>query len=83
MTLTCRPARREDGPTITEIYNQGIEDRIATFETEPRSVSDIEPWFDHAHASRGRDRVRGPRPAAAAAPFLRLSAPVRHPIVSD
>jgi len=50
MTMTCRPARREDGPAITEIYNHGIEDRIATFETEPRSVSDIEPWFDHAHA---------------------------------
>jgi L-amino acid N-acyltransferase YncA len=50
MTLTCRPARREDGPAITEIYNQGIEDWIATFETEPRNVCDIEPWFDHAHA---------------------------------
>lgn len=50
MNLTSRPARREDGPAITEIYNQGIEDRIATFETEPRDVADIEPWFDHAHA---------------------------------
>jgi len=49
-TLTARPARREDAAAITEIYNQGIEDRIATFETEPRSVADIEPWFDHAHA---------------------------------
>ena len=50
MTMRCRLARREDGPAITEIYNQGIEDRIATFETKPRSLSDIEPWFDHAHA---------------------------------
>jgi len=50
MTVTCRPARRGDGSAITEIYNQGIEDRIATFETEPRSVFDIEPGFDHAHA---------------------------------
>ena len=48
--LSVRPARREDAAAITEIYNQGIEDRIATFETEPRSVADIEPWFDSAHA---------------------------------
>ncbi|HXQ13126.1 MAG TPA: arsinothricin resistance N-acetyltransferase ArsN1 family A [Caulobacteraceae bacterium] len=48
--MTARPARREDAAAITEIYNQGIEDRIATFETEPRSVADIEPWFDSAHA---------------------------------
>jgi phosphinothricin acetyltransferase len=46
-TMTVRPARREDAPAITAIYNQGIEDRIATFETEPRAVSDVEPWFDH------------------------------------
>lgn len=28
------------------IYNQGIEDRIATFETEPRTPTEIEAWFD-------------------------------------
>ncbi len=48
--LIARPVRRGDAAAITEIYNQGIEDRIATFETEPRSVADIEPWFDQAHA---------------------------------
>lgn len=46
----ARRARREDAPAIAKIYNQGIEDRIATFETEPRSVADIEPWFDSAYA---------------------------------
>jgi L-amino acid N-acyltransferase YncA len=50
MSLTARPARRDDAEAITEIYNQGIEDRIATFETEPRATSDILPWFDHARA---------------------------------
>jgi L-amino acid N-acyltransferase YncA len=50
MALIARAARREDASAITEIYNQGIEDRIATFETEPRSVRDVEPWFDGAHA---------------------------------
>lgn len=46
--LKVRPARREDAAAIAEIYNQGIEDRIATFETEPRAVADIEAWFDTA-----------------------------------
>jgi L-amino acid N-acyltransferase YncA len=50
MQLMARPATREDASAVTEIYNQGIEDRIATFETEPRQVSDILPWFDHAQA---------------------------------
>ncbi|HEY1414760.1 MAG TPA: arsinothricin resistance N-acetyltransferase ArsN1 family A [Caulobacteraceae bacterium] len=48
--LMVRAATPEDAPAITEIYNQGIEDRIATFETEPRSVRDILPWFQNARA---------------------------------
>ena len=35
---------------MAAIYNEGIADRIATFETEPRAVSDIEAWFDSALA---------------------------------
>ncbi len=35
-----------DAAAITRIYNQGIEDRVATFETASRSVQDIEKWFD-------------------------------------
>jgi L-amino acid N-acyltransferase YncA len=50
MEFAVRAARRDDAAAITEIYNQGIADRIATFETEPRSVADIASWFDHAHA---------------------------------
>jgi len=50
VTLTARAARREDAPAITAIYNQGIEDRVGTFETEPREVTQIEAWFDHAKA---------------------------------
>ena len=44
--LIARPASREDAAAVTEIYNQGIEDRIA----EPRSPADIESWFDTARA---------------------------------
>lgn len=40
-----RAARLSDAPAITHIYNQGIERRIATFETRPRTPADIESWF--------------------------------------
>lgn len=50
MSPRARPAQIEDAAAITEIYNEGIEDRIATFETEPRQVSDILSWFDQALA---------------------------------
>lgn len=45
-----RPARPGDAAAIAEIYSQGIEDRIATFETEPRRAEDILPWFETALA---------------------------------
>jgi phosphinothricin acetyltransferase len=38
---TLRSATPADAVAIASIYNQGIEDRIATFETEPRSPDDI------------------------------------------
>ena len=41
MTRT-RPARVSDAADIARIYNEGIADRVATFETEPRSAEDIE-----------------------------------------
>jgi L-amino acid N-acyltransferase YncA len=41
MRLTTRLATEADATRIAEIYNQGIAERIATFETEPRAVSDI------------------------------------------
>jgi len=31
--------------TIAAIYNEGIADRIATFETEPRTAEQIAEWF--------------------------------------
>jgi phosphinothricin acetyltransferase len=48
--LTARAARLADAGAITEIYNQGIADRLATFETELRTVPDIEAWFESAYA---------------------------------
>ena len=40
-STTVRLATTEDAAAIARIYNQGIEDRTATFETEPRSAAQI------------------------------------------
>ena len=39
--MRVRVARPDDAFAITRIYNQGIKERIATFEVEPRTVDDI------------------------------------------
>jgi L-amino acid N-acyltransferase YncA len=41
MTATIREAVADDSAAIARIYNQGIEDRGATFETRLRSPADI------------------------------------------
>jgi phosphinothricin acetyltransferase len=41
MTSTVRPAALDDDAAIARIYTEGIEDRVATFETEPRSPAQI------------------------------------------
>jgi L-amino acid N-acyltransferase YncA len=47
--MQARPATRRDAEAITRIYNQGIEERIATFETRPRTAREIQAWFDDKH----------------------------------
>ena len=42
---TYRHATRADADAIVRIYNQGIAERRATFETEPRGAQDIAGWF--------------------------------------
>lgn len=39
--LRTRLAGAADAPAITAIYNEGIADRVATFETEPRTPAQI------------------------------------------
>jgi len=46
MNITTRAGSRADAPAIVAIYNEGIEDRVATFETRPRVVEDVAEWFD-------------------------------------
>jgi L-amino acid N-acyltransferase YncA len=40
-----RPATSADAAAIAAIYNEGIEDREATFETEPRDPDEIRKWL--------------------------------------
>lgn len=47
--MHVRKALPGDAPAIAAIYNQGIEDRVATFETRLRTVCDIEPWLARRH----------------------------------
>ena len=42
-------ASLDDIPAMTQIYTEGIEDRVATFETRPRSHDDVRAWFDGVH----------------------------------
>ena len=46
-----RPATSQDAAAIALIYNQGIEDRLATLETEPRTPEERRQWLT----------ARGPR----------------------
>ena len=47
--LQLRTATLADASAIAAIYNQGIEDRVATYETTLRSPADIQSWFDGSH----------------------------------
>ncbi|MBI3698594.1 MAG: N-acetyltransferase [Acidobacteria bacterium] len=42
-------ATPQDADAIARIYNQGIEDRVATFETRLRSPEEVRAWFDGVH----------------------------------
>ena len=49
MTLTTRAATPDDADRIAQIYNEGIDDRVGTFETRRRSHDDVRAWFDGVH----------------------------------
>lgn len=52
-TLTSQPVARaaipDDSRAIATIYNEGIDDRVATFETRHRTAGDIRAWFGGRH----------------------------------
>jgi L-amino acid N-acyltransferase YncA len=43
--LTIRAAQADDLARVAEIYNAGIAERVATFETAPRTIEDISGWL--------------------------------------
>src|SRR5919206_5383003 len=43
--LLVRPATPADAPAIAAIYNEGIEDRVATFETRARKPEEVLAWL--------------------------------------
>lgn len=45
-SVLVRPATPDDVPAIADIYNEGIRDRIATFETRERRAEEIMAWLD-------------------------------------
>lgn len=47
--MKSRRAKPTDAAEIARIYNESIEDGIATFETRRRTATDVLPWFDGAH----------------------------------
>jgi phosphinothricin acetyltransferase len=47
--MIARAATPEDAPAIARIYNEGIADRVATFETRERTADDVRAWFDGVH----------------------------------
>jgi L-amino acid N-acyltransferase YncA len=47
--FSSRRATPEDADAIARIYNEGIADRVATFETRLRSAEDVRAWFDGSH----------------------------------
>jgi phosphinothricin acetyltransferase len=47
--MRARAAIPADAGAIARIYNDGIDDRVATFETRHRTAADVERWFDGRH----------------------------------
>lgn len=50
--MRTRAADPADAAAISAIYNQGIEDRVGTFETERRTPDMISRWLDGRHPVR-------------------------------
>jgi phosphinothricin acetyltransferase len=49
MPFAARPASPDDAAAVTRIYNEGIRDRVGTFETRERTPDEVRQWFDGLH----------------------------------
>jgi phosphinothricin acetyltransferase len=75
MSVTTRAATADDAAAIAQIYNEGIEDRVGTFETEPRSVDDVSAWLDAGYPLVVGEDADGEVVAWASAPPYRAHRP--------
>jgi phosphinothricin acetyltransferase len=61
--IVIRPAEQRDAEAVTAIYNHGIEQREATFETRPRHPNEIVAWLEERRpflvATDDTERVLG------------------------
>ena len=61
--IMIRPAVPADAHAVARIYNQGIAERQATFETRPRTTEDVRSWLDQGRpflvATDEHDAVQG------------------------
>jgi L-amino acid N-acyltransferase YncA len=68
--LRTRSATLADAAAIAAIYNEGIADRLATFETEPRTPGQMATWFKPGHLiAVGETDAAGPVAFAASFPY--------------
>lgn len=67
--MIARPGRVEDAAAIARIYSEGIEERTATFETQPRTEADVRPWFAGSHPVAVAEEAGRVVAFAAASPF--------------
>lgn len=43
--MAIRPAREQDLPAVTAIYNEAVEHSTGTFDTEPKTLAQMAEWF--------------------------------------
>ena len=68
--LRTRAATLADAAAIAAICNEGIADRLATFETEPRTAGQMATWFKLGHLiAVGETDAAGPVAFAASFPY--------------
>jgi L-amino acid N-acyltransferase YncA len=68
--IHTRPATAADAGSIAEIYNQGIAERVATFETDPRTPAQIATWLKPGNLVIVAElEERGPVAFAASFPY--------------
>jgi L-amino acid N-acyltransferase YncA len=73
--FSTRPAAAGDAEAIAQIYNEGIADGLATFETDPRTASDIAGWIQAGFPLVMVEDGEGAPVAWASAPPYRPSRP--------